>query len=245
MRWADFAYLSFIGLAFAGLAQAQTDTVEDNQPKPIFAAPPVFPMGAHLSGSCDAIFDLNTEGEPENIQILQCTDNLFEWSATAAIRKFRFKKEDGGTKGLKQRLAYNLMNEFGQKLPVPDPVVSGVVPDEPAKIKTYGLTKKPRRNMKSNTPWCCFEYSVSDTGTPFNVVAKKCSSDIDEEIFGTGFDIREWVYAAALKDNNAISTDGYYEMLWYYNNGQRVYRGSPEHIAQYCPILSKSLMYKN
>lgn len=235
MRWMGYACMSIIGLGIASLAQAQIDKQADQQPEPIFVAPPVFPIGAHLSGSCDATFDLNLEGEPENIQILHCTDNLFEWSATAAIRKFRFKKEDGGTKGLKQRLAYNLMNEFGQKMPVPDPVVSGTVPDEPAKIKTYGLTKKPRRSMKSNTPWCCFEYSVSDTGTPFNVRAKKCSTDIDQEIFGTGFDIREWTYAAALKNNNAISTDGYYEMLWYYNNGQKVYRGNAEQIAQHCP----------
>lgn len=235
MRWMGIACVSIIGLGTASFAEAQIEQHEDNQPKPVLAKPPVFPIGAHLSGSCDAIFDLNLEGEPENIQIVYCTDNLFEWSATAAIRKFRFKKEDGGAKGLKQRLAYNLMNEFGQKLPVPDPVVPGIVPDEPAKIKTYGLTKKPRRNMKSGTPWCCFEYSVSDNGTPFNVIAKKCSTEIDKEIFGTGFDIREWVYAAALKDDNAISTDGYYHMLWYHNSGQRVYRGSPEQIAQYCP----------
>lgn len=231
MRLFRLAFTTISAVSLASLAAAQTA----EPPKPTVKAPPVFPMGAQLSGNCLAQFDLNAEGEPENIEILECTDNLFEWSATAAIRKFRFEKKYGGMTGLKQQLAYNLMNEFGQKLPVPEPVMPGVAPDEPAKIKTYGMTKKPRGNFRADTPWCCFEYSVSDTGTPFNVFSETCSTEIDKEIFGTGFDIREWVYAAALKNDNAISTGGHRAILFYYNEGQRVYRGSDEQYARFCP----------
>lgn len=231
MRLGLVLAISVTGLALSVPALAQ----EVTQPQPIVTAPPVFPVGAKLSGSCQTEFDLNAEGEPENIQILNCTDNLYDWSALAAVRKFRYKPEDGGARGLKTRLVYNLVGEFGQKLPVPLSVIPGTVPDEPAKIKTYGTTKKPRSSIKDGTPWCCFEYSISDTGAPFNVTSKKCSTDIDEEIFGTGFDIREWIFAAALKDNKAVSTGGHYDMIWYYNNGRKVYRGSPEQIAKYCP----------
>jgi len=229
MSWITMTALTALGVTIAAGAQ------EAEQPVPTVKAPPVFPMGAKLSGNCLAQFDLNAEGEPENIEIIQCTDNLFEWSATAAIRKFRFDKKDGGAKGLKQGLSYNLLSEFGQKLPVPDPVSPGIVPDEPAKIKSYSMTKKPRNSFKPDTPWCCFEYSISDNGTPFNVYSKKCSTEIDKEIFGTGFDIREWVYAAALKNDNAISTGGHKAMLFYHNEGQRVYRGSDTQYAKYCP----------
>jgi len=212
----------------------------DKNAKPVNQPPPNFPAGAKQSGFCDARFDVNTEGTPENITIYKCSDNLYEWPSEVSVKKFEYEpKIVGGSavwrRGVETRLVYQLKSEFGIRIPEPEAVDTAVTPDDLATVLSLDLTKKARKARTKDNTYCCYTYSVSQTGSPFNVVAEKCSNEDTLEIFGSGYDIRQWRFQPALKGGERISSRGYKDVVWFVRNGQKVYRGTPEDVTQYCP----------
>lgn len=241
------ALSSAMGLGLIGLAQGQSPlndptsaqggvqgNVIDNSSsdKPIVTPKLNFPAEARQSGSCMAKFDVNPQGEPENIQISDCTDNLYEWPSTTAVRKFRYTPKPIWRRGKTSKLSFDLANEFGIKTAVPGPVE--LAPAEKATVDSYGDTRKPSSSRKADNAYCCYDYSVSDRGDAFNVFVKKCSSQDMQEIFGSGYEIRNWDFNPALKNDLAVSSTGYKAILWFKDNGRKVYRGKEEDIAQHC-----------
>jgi len=220
------AFITFLGTVLCTQAFAQSD-------QPIERPELRFPAGAKQSGVCEASFDVKPDGTPDNIRITSCTDNIYEWPSQVAVGKFKYSPKADWRRNQKTKLTFDLENEFGIRMPVPDPVNVRVIPEERAIVDSYFGTKENSRHRQRESEYCCYDYSVSNSGYAFNVVAKKCSSDDAEAIYGTGFDIRSWKFDPAIKDELGISTSGYSDMLWFRKNG-RVYLGTEDDVAEFC-----------
>ncbi len=221
-----------ISLSGYNAVWAQADS-SDN--KPIEQPELRFPAGAKQSGQCQASFDVNPQGETENIQILSCTDNIYEWPSEAALRRFKYSPKPTWRRGLKTKLTFQLKNEFGIEVAEPKPIDPSVTPEFIAEVELYNTTRKASKSRKRESEYCCFDYAVSDLGSAYNVYARKCSSEDAEILHGSGFDIRGWEFQPALKNSIAVSSRGYSDILWYRKNGRLVYRGTDEDKAEYCP----------
>ncbi len=218
--------VALLGAIICTQAEAQSD-------QPIEKPQLRFPAGAKQSGVCQATFDVNPEGTPDNIRITSCTDNIYEWPSEVAVGKFKYSPKSTWRRNQKTKLSYDLANEFGIVMPVPDPVDPNVIPDETAVIDSYFGTREGGRHRHRDSLYCCYDYSISNRGYAFNVVATHCSSEDAKAIHGSGFDIREWKFDPAIKDELGISTSGYSDIL-FFRDGGRVYLGTEDDIAKYC-----------
>ncbi len=229
-------FMVLLGVSMSGLAHSQDPTNIPSQPQgdqPIEKPQLRFPSGAKQSGVCHATFDVKPDGTPDNIQVKHCTDNIYNWPSEVAVGKFKYTPKASWRRNQKTKLSYDLANEFGIRMPVPDPIDPSIIPDEPAIVDSYFGTRKGGRHRHRNSMYCCFDYAVSNRGYAFNVEATKCSSDDAEAIHGSGFDIRSWKFDPAIKNELGISTGGYSDIL-FYRDGGRVYLGTEDDAAEYC-----------
>ena len=70
----------------------------NTKPARIITAAPKMPRSANRSGYCCAIFDVNKDGAPEDVDTTYCNQRKFKGPTIRAIKKWRFKPAiDKGT----------------------------------------------------------------------------------------------------------------------------------------------------
>ncbi|MEP6343657.1 MAG: energy transducer TonB [Maricaulaceae bacterium] len=84
--------------------------------------PPMMPTGAEKSGHCKVRFDVTADGTTQNIQILFCTQEIFNPTALESVSKWRYPPEDkcGNSKkssSIKTTIRYKLIDENGNIIP--------------------------------------------------------------------------------------------------------------------------------
>lgn len=95
---------------------------KDKDALPIVRKPASVPEGAHRSGHCNLVFDVDASGQPYNIKIKFCTARVFEIEAIRAVSgfKYRLKIIDGEPRpraGVETRVPFNVVDEKGNIIP--------------------------------------------------------------------------------------------------------------------------------
>lgn len=83
--------------------------------------PRLFLDGNH-SGYCRLRFDLNEDRRPINVTTTLCTDELLREASIEAVEKWRYggSKDDLLRRGEKTIIRYDLLDETGERLPLPE-----------------------------------------------------------------------------------------------------------------------------
>ncbi len=88
----------------------------------IFRAAPIMPMQADRSGFCTVLFDVNANGTTYNVQVLNCSQNLFTRASVKAVEKWKYRPQTMGgmavpRTGLRTTIKFNLTDEHGRLIP--------------------------------------------------------------------------------------------------------------------------------
>ena len=86
--------------------------------------PPRFSQGNH-SGYCTVRFDVTPEGQTYNIETLKCSSNQLESATIKSVKTWKYcpKVVDGKAvtrMGIESKIRFDLMDENGVKLPLPE-----------------------------------------------------------------------------------------------------------------------------
>ncbi len=89
---------------------------------PILRAKPVMPARAERSGHCNVMFDVNANGSTYNVQVLNCSQNLFARAAVKAAGKWKYRPQTIAGKavprtGVRTMITFRLMDEHGRVIP--------------------------------------------------------------------------------------------------------------------------------
>jgi TonB family protein len=91
------------GLSAIAPAHAQEDEPKTKDFMPMIRVPPAYPPEAvegGIEGNCVMGYDIDAQGTPQNIEAVQCTDDVFAAASIEAVRRWRFDPETaGGTSG--------------------------------------------------------------------------------------------------------------------------------------------------
>ncbi len=240
--------MSIAAVAFNAFA------VDDSDAVPLQRPPAVMPGNAVHSGYCNISFDLTKAGNPINIKAIMCTDNLFEQSAVRSVGKWTYtpKIKNGKPvprKAIETRVIFILSDERGNEIPETDPVDEDRFVYDGNKTKGKIVYQMPPYNGRPDkgekSEYCCMAYSVSQIGTPFNVIAENCSrkgfSAPSDEL------IRMWVYAPVKKNGIPVSSGNYTQVMYFAHRPRAFLRdphgytpipGTPDDTARTCRISS-------
>ncbi len=97
----------------------------DQDAKPCYRVPPLIPPDTYESGFCIAVFDVNQNGFPENIEAKDCTHPNFKRQSEAVVRSWTYtpKIERGQAvtqRGVETKLTYRIMDRSGELLAGPE-----------------------------------------------------------------------------------------------------------------------------
>jgi len=100
----------------------------DQDPTPLVRIPPVFPnrfLQGDVSGYCGVQFDISAEGLPFNVQTTVCTNNQLKSATVKSVQKWKYAPQmrNGNAvsrSGLKTTIRFDLKDEGGETLPVPE-----------------------------------------------------------------------------------------------------------------------------
>ena len=226
----------------------------DSDAVPLKRIPPVMPGAAMHSGYCNLSFDLTKDGNPINIKTIMCTDNLFEPSLVSSVGKWKYtpKIKDGKPvprPAIETQVTFFLSDQRGNKIPETEPVDEDRFVYDGDKAKAKIVYQMPPYNGRPNkgekSAYCCMAYSVSQIGTPFNVIAENCSragfSQFADEL------IRGWMYAPVKKNGIAVSSGNYSQVIYFVHrpraflrdpNGYTPIPGTPDDTARTCRLVS-------
>lgn len=89
---------------------------------PVLRMSPVMPRRAERSGHVNFKFDVNDEGEPINIEVVNATEKLFVDNATEALEAWEYEPFREGDdpdirKGLVAKITFRLMDSRGELVP--------------------------------------------------------------------------------------------------------------------------------
>lgn len=95
------------------------DLSRNQEARPCFRDPRIFPKKAKRSGYCEVLHDINTFGKVENVQVNFCSNEIFRSNTMAAAKTwYYFPKVNKGRpvkqQGYKVRFNYNLRNPYGE-----------------------------------------------------------------------------------------------------------------------------------
>jgi hypothetical protein len=87
--------------------------------QPLVRIPPIMPMGANTSGSCDMQFDVNKAGQTVNIKTLSCTDDIYDYASRRALSLWKYNPrvmngELAGECGIENTIKFQLIDERGK-----------------------------------------------------------------------------------------------------------------------------------
>lgn len=111
-----------------GLKSIMKKSTGDRDAQPLVRIPPIIParflQGDH-SGYCKVRFDVTPDGAVTNLETTVCTSRQLENATLTSVSKWRFtpKVEDGlpiMRKGVESTIRFDLQDERGRKLPLPD-----------------------------------------------------------------------------------------------------------------------------
>lgn len=96
--------------------------LKDKDALPIVRKQALVPKGAHRSGHCNLVLDVDASGQPNNVKIKFCTDPVFEQEAIKAVRQFKYRPKiiDGEArprKGVETRVPFRVVDEKGNIIP--------------------------------------------------------------------------------------------------------------------------------
>jgi len=99
-----------------------TNVKIDSPYQPLFRAPPDMPSRAQRSGHCKVRFDVSTQGQPFNVQITSCSEDLFARATIKSVQKWKYRPrvQDGQAitvQGVKNLVRFNLTDERGRVIP--------------------------------------------------------------------------------------------------------------------------------
>ena len=86
--------------------------------------PPRFTQG-NYSGYCTVRFDVTSEGQTYNIETLKCSSDQLESATIKSVKKWKYspKVVDGKAvtrTGIESKISFDIVDENGKKLPLPD-----------------------------------------------------------------------------------------------------------------------------
>ena len=89
----------------------------DNNVRPLVRVTPVYPEEARergIQGQCTIEFDINEQGDPENLEVAECSHPLFEEPSLKAVGKYGYAPEMVAGKsvvveGVRERLVFKLV----------------------------------------------------------------------------------------------------------------------------------------
>ncbi|MEP1229759.1 MAG: TonB family protein [Litorimonas sp.] len=99
---------------------ARTTHVKIDSPyQPILRNPPTMPDRAQRSGHCKVRFDVSTQGQPFNVAVTSCSEELFARATVKAVQKWKYrpKTKDGQAitvQDVKNIVRFNLTDERGR-----------------------------------------------------------------------------------------------------------------------------------
>jgi len=244
-------------ILLAGIFAVITPSVtaaEDRDAMPVKRVPPQMPDAAMHSGYCNLSFDLTVGGDPENIKIIMCTDDLFEQSSIEAVGKWKYAPKIQGGKpvtraAIETRMTFRLANENGDLIPETEAVETRNLPYDGEQKQAKIIYQLPPYNGRPKTgeasEFCCMIFSVSQIGTPFNVIAENCSNE--NFPLGANSLIRAWQYEPVKKNGIPVSSDDYARVIFFVKrkwtmlrdvNGYTPIPGTPEDYTRMCRIMS-------
>lgn len=96
--------------------------VVDKDEQPVLRIPPIMPPRAEKSGHCKVRFDVSAEGQPYNVQVTYCTQNLFARPTIKSVQKWKYtpKMRDGramSRSGIESTVSFHLTDERGRIIP--------------------------------------------------------------------------------------------------------------------------------
>ncbi|WP_083898933.1 energy transducer TonB [Robiginitomaculum antarcticum] len=91
-------------------------------PKPTIRIPPVFPFQATRSGHCKMRFNVDPDGDPVDIQVVSCSDDVFEENSKISLLYWKYAPAlmDGSPVyacGIETKISYQLSDERGKIVP--------------------------------------------------------------------------------------------------------------------------------
>ena len=96
--------------------------VSDRDAQPLVRIPPVMPANAEKSGHCKLRFDVDIDGNPENIVTTFCTQRLFENASIESVAKWKYnpkyvKGRAIGRSGVETKVKFWFLDEKGNIVP--------------------------------------------------------------------------------------------------------------------------------
>lgn len=106
----------------AGLCQCWPFEEYKNDVVPLKRIPPKMPRNAKRSGHVTLVFDVNEDGNPFNVRILNSTEKVFEDPAIASVKKWVYSPIGRGEnakvhKDVSSRVTFKLTNSSGKIIP--------------------------------------------------------------------------------------------------------------------------------
>ena len=93
-----------------------------NKALPLVRVPPKMPSTARRSGHVSVIFDVDTQGKPINIRLVNSTEKKFEKPSLESVEKWRYQRLDDAPKDqlrkdVAAKISFKLTNSRGQLIP--------------------------------------------------------------------------------------------------------------------------------
>lgn len=96
--------------------------ISDRDAQPLVRIPPIMPLRAEKSGHCKVRFDVSAEGQPFNVDTLNCTQSLFKRASIKSVQKWKYNPKvlEGravARTGVESTIIFRLTDERGNVIP--------------------------------------------------------------------------------------------------------------------------------
>ena len=96
--------------------------ITDRDAKPLVRIKPVMPLRAQKSGHCKVRFDVSPSGQPYNIAITYCSQNLFKRATVKSVERWKYQpKIQSGVpvsrSGVESKITFALNDDDGRPIP--------------------------------------------------------------------------------------------------------------------------------
>jgi len=98
VRYFRAGFAVFIFAAVSGLVIAPSIMAHHSETyNTVLRVPPVMPPNAQTSGYCCMVYDIDSEGVPQNVSASYCSQEYFAAPSVSALEKWRYgvKNKDG------------------------------------------------------------------------------------------------------------------------------------------------------
>jgi TonB family protein len=176
-----------------------------NPPQALSGRRPDFPLEArprHINGCCLIVMTIDTDGMPQNIRLVRCSDPVFEKNSLDAVKQYRYKPattHDGKPVSVEVPVEMNfqMVNGRNPTWPIhyrissppgitsPDPDAAGIYPltklaDPPILTKFSSMNYGSTAFQFLGNGSCDIVLTISEKGKPYDAYVTECEQKVLE-----------------------------------------------------------------